>query len=327
MIKKRFRYAFSMVELIFVIVVLGIVASIGSSIIVQAFQTYITQKATSSASIKTELAAEQIANRLSYAIPWTLIAKRPAAPYDSTSFVDNPTGVNANHTALEWIGVDGDSFEATATPGWSGYCVPESFIDGVPVDATGYTPGSRIDITQTIINNLSNSGVDFTTTTFAANKPLIVFKTDNYRDGTNELPYHPSCIGLVTGGDTSCAIKAFGTVGVAGSHPSLTLDNTNPKKIAEHYALAWSAYALVPTAARVVNGQTVYDLRLYYNYQPWEGETYAANGSSQILVNNVSLFDFTNYKNSIRFKICVLQPIGTNTTEMVTLCKEKVVMR
>lgn len=320
MIKKRFRYGFSMVELVFVIVVLGIVASIGSSIIAQAFQTYIVQKATNSSSIKTELAAEQIANRLSYAIPWTLIAKRPAAPYDSIPFVSIPTGADEVHTALEWIGVDGDSFEAILTPGWSGYC------DTASSDASGCdTPGSGIAMTQTIIGNLSNNKVDFTTTTFAANKPLIVFKTQDYN---STLPYEPDCIGLVTGGTTNCAIKAYGTTGVAGvSHPTLTFDNANPKKRAEHYALAWSAYAIVPAGARLVNGQTVYDLRLYYNYQPWEGETYAANGTFATLVNNVSLFDFTSYENSIRFKICVLQPIGTGSTEMVTLCKEKVVMR
>lgn len=317
MISKRFRYAFSMVELIFVIVVLGIVASIGSSIIAQAFQTYITQKATSSASIKTELAAEQIANRLSYAIPWTLVAKNPANPFNnSTSFVDNPTAVIATHTALEWIGVDGDSFEATGIPGWSGYCdTVSSARDGCN------TPGSDITMTQTIINNLSNNGVNFTTADFTDNKPAIFFKTTNYSD---TIKYHPKCIGLVAG-TTDCAIKAYG---IAGANPSLKFDNTNPKKRVEHYALAWSAYAIVPTAARVVNGQTVYDLRLYYNYQPWEGEKYTDNGiPSQVLVNNVSLFDFTSYDNSIRFKICVLQPIGTNITEMVTLCKEKAVMR
>lgn len=322
MINKRFRYAFSMVELIFVIVVLGIVASIGSSIIAQAFQTYIVQKATNSSSIKTELAAEQIANRLSYAIPWTLVAKNPANPFnDSIAFVDNPTASDEVHTTLEWISVDGDSFEATATPGWSGYCdTVTSTRDGCP------TPGSGIAMTQTIINNLSNSGVDFTTATFAANKPAIFFKTDKYSDTLSS--YHPNCIGLVAG-TLGCAIKAYGTTGVAGvSHPTLTFDNANPKKRAEHYALAWSAYAIVPAGARLVNGQTVYDLKLYYNYQPWEGEKYTDNGiSSQILVNNVSLFDFTSYDNSIRFKICVLQPIGTSSTEMVTLCKEKVVMR
>ena len=325
MINKRFRYAFSMVELVFVIVVLGIVASIGSSIIAQAFQTYIVQKATNGSSIKTELAAEQIANRLSYAIPWTLIAKRPAAPYDSISFDDNLPGADEVHTALEWIGVDGDSFEATLTPGWSGYCDDKNSIT-----SSCDTPGSGIAMTQTIIGNLSNNKVDFTTTTFAANKPLIVFKTGYYRDDfISEVEYSPSCIGLVTGGTTDCAIKAYGTTGVAGvSHPTLTFDNANPKKRAEHYALAWSAYAIVPANARVVNGQRVYDLILYYNYQPWEGEKYTDNGiSSQILVNNVSLFDFTSYDNSIRFKICVLQPIGTSSTEMVTLCKEKVVMR
>lgn len=318
---RNFRNAFSMIELIFVIVVLGIVASIGSSIIVQAFQTYITQKAASNASIKTELAAEQIANRLSYAIPWTIVAKNPANPFnDSVAFVDNPTAADEVHTALEWIGADGDSFEATGIPGWSGYC-DKAFSTRGGCD----TPGSGIAMTQTIIDELSDSKVDFTTATFADNKPAIFFKTNKYSDIIN---YHPNCIGLVAG-TTDCAIKAYGAAGVAGvSHPSLTFDNINPKKRVEHYALAWSAYALVPTSIRVVNGQNVYDLSLYYNYQPWEGEKYTDNGiSSQVLVNNVSLFDFTSYDNSIRFKICVLQPIGTNTTEMVTLCKEKVVMR
>lgn len=47
-----------MIELIFVIVVLGIVASIGSSIIAKVFDTYISQKAVSTSSIKTEIAAD-----------------------------------------------------------------------------------------------------------------------------------------------------------------------------------------------------------------------------------------------------------------------------
>jgi len=55
--KKDLRYAFSMIELIFVIVVLGIVASVGSSIIVKVFDTYISQKAVSTSSIKTEIAS------------------------------------------------------------------------------------------------------------------------------------------------------------------------------------------------------------------------------------------------------------------------------
>ncbi|MCW8821398.1 MAG: prepilin-type N-terminal cleavage/methylation domain-containing protein, partial [Sulfurovum sp.] len=69
--KKLFeplRTAFSMLELIFVIIILGIVSSIGAEIIAQVYESYIVQRATHRSSIKTELAATQIANRLTYAV-------------------------------------------------------------------------------------------------------------------------------------------------------------------------------------------------------------------------------------------------------------------
>ena len=61
-----------MLELIFVIVILGIVSSIGAEIIAKIYGQYIIQRAQHRASIKTELAATQIANRLRYAIPGTV---------------------------------------------------------------------------------------------------------------------------------------------------------------------------------------------------------------------------------------------------------------
>ncbi len=318
--KKEPRYAFSMIELIFVIVVLGIVASIGSSIIAKVFDTYISQKAVSTSSIKTEIAAMQIANRLSHAIPWTLVAKNPENPFnDFICFVDYPQVSDNIHTAIEWIGVDNGSFEATATPGWSGYC---DTSDSTRV--TCPTPGSNIAISKNIIQNLSNNGIDFTS--IVGSKPAIFFKTDDY---DNLTKYHPSCIGLVAG-STDCAIRAYGIVGVSGiAHPTLVFTDSDPKIRAEHYALSWSAYAIVPTNFRDINNDgidDVYDLKLYYNYQPWEGEQYS-NGSSTVLLNNVSVFKFTQLDNTIRFKICVQQPIGGVNVAPITLCKEKAVIR
>ncbi|MDD5406821.1 MAG: type II secretion system protein [Sulfurovaceae bacterium] len=316
--KNKFRYAFSMIELIFVIIVLGIVASIGSSIIARVLGTYISQKAVSNSSAKTELAAMQISNRLSYAIPWTIVAKNPANPFNDYIILRDLKNGDDIHTTLEWIGVDGDSFEAAATPGWSGYCAEKnSTRTGCP------TPGSNMGISQAIIANLSNNGVNFTTANFTGNKPAIFFKTDDY---DNTIKYNPNCIGLVVG-NTACAIKAYGT---AGATPMLTFGNNNPKIRAEQYALSWSAYAIVQENYRDIDGDgknDVYDLRLYYNYQPWEGEQYT-NGSSALLLNNVSVFKFSQYDNTIRFKICVQQPIGNGANvKPITLCKEKAVVR
>lgn len=64
-----------MLELIFVIIILGIVSSIGSQIIVQVYESYIVQRAQYRATMKTELALTQIANRLRYAIPGTVISR------------------------------------------------------------------------------------------------------------------------------------------------------------------------------------------------------------------------------------------------------------
>ena len=69
--------AFTLLEVIIVILILGIVASIGSGIIANVYENYLLQRATYRASLKTELAAQQIANLLSYRIPHTTIAKNP----------------------------------------------------------------------------------------------------------------------------------------------------------------------------------------------------------------------------------------------------------
>ena len=306
---KNLRKAFSMIELIFVITVIGIIASVGSSAIANMFQGYIAQKATSDAAMKSELAALQIANRLSHAIPWTVIAKQPGnnaniVALSSLGAVDN------TRTALEWVGVDNDSFSATETPGWSGYCEVQS---STRTDCPTY--GSNLADANTIIRNLSNNAANLASSAVFFKNPYFT------RNTTPPTYYDPACIGMKGDNNTTCTNAITGTTAT----PSLTFASV-PRQRVEEYALAWTAYAIVPENARVVNGNTVFDLAFYYNYRPWRNQTYAA-GTKTILVNNVSVFRFTQNDNIIRFKICVMQPIGSNATDMITLCKEKAVVR
>ncbi|HHO42274.1 MAG TPA: type II secretion system protein [Epsilonproteobacteria bacterium] len=304
------KRGFSMVELIFVIIVLGIVASIGASIISKAFETHIVQKATHNAAIKTELAALQISNRLSHAIPWTLVAKNPTNPFNDFQIVSRLTIPGEIYTILEWVGVDNDSFSARSTPGWSGFCDIDT---STPAECT--SPGSDFDFTDTVIQNLSRRGADITNS-------AIFFKTSDFN---STLAYDPGCIGLVArggGADTSCAV---GIDSYAGE--TLNFNNATPKIRAEHYALSWSAYAIVPENFRDIDGDgvaDVWDLMLYYDYRPWEGEQFR-NGRNALLINNVSVFKFTASANTIRFKLCIQQPIGE--ANPITLCKEKAVIR
>jgi len=120
----KLRTAFTMLELVFVIAVLGIVASIGAEIIAQLYSGYVQQRAVHRASIKTEIAALQIANRLTYAIPNTIIAR----PTDGNiTFIPLDQNPPTDYEILQWLGSDVDSFEAMQNnadrrPGWSGFC-------------------------------------------------------------------------------------------------------------------------------------------------------------------------------------------------------------
>ena len=215
-----------MVELVMVIVVLGIVSSIGASIIAQVYESHIIQRAQYRADIKTELALNEIANRLRYAIPAT-IGVRQANTGDT--FEDIITTTKENVKVLQWVGYDGDSFEAIRSsastgaarrPGWSGFCDVNATIN-----AGGnkiITPGSDLNLANTIIGNLGGSL------------------------STSRI-FFADYTGL-----------SFPVVSGSGESISVTIPTNAP--ISERYKLAWTSYALE------VDGSG--DLKLHYGFTP-----------------------------------------------------------
>jgi len=203
------RNAFSMIELIFVIVILGIVSSIGASIIAKVYESYIVNRAQYRASIKSEQTLDQIANRLRYAIPGTVGARSTKVSATFTPLTEiNST---ATRNVLQWVGYDGDSFEAINSnsassadrrPGWSGFIDLNSSTTSRLV-----SPGSNLELTNEIITNLGGS---------LAGSRLF------FPDGTN---YN------VSGGTGETITLA----------PAIPTGST----IYERYKLAWSSYAIV----------------------------------------------------------------------------------
>ncbi len=209
--KSSNRAAFSMIELVFAIVVLGIVASIGSEIIFKIYGQYITQRAQHRSSVKTQLALNQIANRIRYAIPGSLV-RRDAKVGGTIEGLGQSMNLNSDdYTIFQWVGADGDSFETISSsastgdgrrPGWSG------FADIQNSTATDIiTPGSNLDLIDPIIKNLGGDGI---------NNAVIYFAGD----------------------DNS---TAYGISSVSGN--TITMDNAVPR-ISERYKLAWTSYAL-----------------------------------------------------------------------------------
>jgi len=309
-LSTKIRPAFTMLEIIFVIVILGIVASIGSQIIAQVYESYILQKAISNSSGKINLAATQLVNRLESSIPGTVIARK-----DDNNFEAIEDNINKNWNILEWIGSDNDGFTYVGSannrrPAWSGYCdVANSSKDSLS------TPGSRLTKLDAIISNLSGSRLSDAAVIFPANKGDNLAHNVGFSETSagSVVNIHPISSNV---GDTN-----------------LTLVTKVTRTIKEHYKLTWTAYAVVPRALTAAikkarglpKNDTIYDLELYYDYQPWNGEKYN-DGKNQILIRNISVFKFTGSGNTIHFKICQRESVGDKNLT-INNCKEKVIMR
>ena len=279
----RLTPAFTMLELIFVIVILGIIASIGSEMIVRVYEQYIVQRAEHRATIKTELAATQIANRLASAIPGTVyrIRKNDNGYEPIDSDFDGLSG--DDYKGLKWVGSDTDSFSATEIPGWSGFI---DIDDPANLATSLSTPGSALDSTNIIINNLSATGLN----------PKIYF------------PYDPN--------DYNASI--------AGA--TITLSGTGAPHIVEHYKLAWSSYAVVAQQEDgsdcITDQSNNCNLYLYYDFAA--SPTLGFTGNSRcLLMKNISTFKFKGAGRTIRFKICKEERISEDVN--ITACKEKAV--
>ncbi|MBD3825248.1 MAG: protein containing prepilin-type N- cleavage/methylation domain protein, partial [Epsilonproteobacteria bacterium] len=98
----------------------------------------------------------------------------------------------------------------------------------------------------------------------------------------------------------------------ANEFSSSNADDFSGIDVYEFYQLAWSAYALA-----YENGS----LFLYYNYQPWEGETYK-DGSKELMMERVSTFRFMAIGDIIKIQLCVKSEL---TSEEYSICKEKTV--
>lgn len=287
---RTIRRAFTMLEVIFVILILGIVASIGAEIIARVYENYIVERAQYRASLKTELAALQIANRLRYAIPGTVI--RRVGTGGTPEELSTPMASNADsYTVLQWVAYDGDSFEAldpaSATgrlPGWSGFCDLNASTRDTIV-----TRGSRLGFANTIISNLSR---DTSGTSLKTLDDAVIY-----------FPYD---------------FNAYGVDGTNSSGETLKLDSNitgSGVGLVEQYKLAWTSYALV------VEGATN-DLYLYYNFSPTPGATITQTQKS-LLLKNITNFKFQGSGRTIRFKICKEEAIAADVN--ISACKEKAV--
>lgn len=300
------RKAFTMVELVFVIVIFGIIASIGAELISKLYMNYLRARTINYLQAQSEITLEQIAKRLQYRIKDTAIARKSA----DIKILSHPN-VDSDYNIVEWISYSNEALIAGKTPGWSGFIDLES-SNTSSAAKTLSTPGSNLGLAAGIVDNLTNAKVDLTSTNPAA----LIFKRKpvGYYDPKNDNGYGWKTPGTVD--------KNFITKVYRNSDDVFSITGDTPDSIFEQYYLADTAYAIVSEGT----DKKDFNLTLKYNYQPWlsSKNTYLT-GSSSLLATNVNLFRIKQVGSTIRLKLCLHDGNLTGTGDYLVACKEEVV--
>ena len=293
------RSGFTLLELIFVIVIMGILAKFGVEFLAQAYRSFIASSINNTLQAQSGTAVESIAARLQYRIKDSVIGRKSS----DDSFLAIGSASGNEYNILEWVGSDIEGFRGNSLPNWSGI---------IDLDESNATTLNSPETNTTAINNLigvlshgSGTGINNAAIYFIGSDSDI----DNYGWNGVALTDHNTSVmhRINSTANADEFISGIGGVDFSGSD------------VYEYYQLAWTAYAVgISDYNATTNTGT---LRLYYDYQPWEGETYYANGKNEILMENVSTFQFKSIGSIVKIQVCV----NSDVVEDYSLCKEKTI--
>ena len=308
------KSAFTMLELIFVIVIMGILAKYGTDFLAQAYQSFISSKINNELQAKSNIAVEFVAKRLEGRIKASTIARENNGAYTD---LGNYFASTAN--ILEWIAIDEEGFRGNgANPLWSGVIdLTDSNISYVG------SPQTNTANVGAMISDLSNG-------TAGINDAAIYFVNPDALAATaNEWGWDMNT--TVTSAtfanqanvyihpirqDAGNAAR-FIPVNAAGAD-----NNFSGVQAFEFYQLAWTAYAVgIDDYNTTTNVGT---LSLWYNYQPWQGENYK-QGTKMTIMENVSSFQFIGRGSTVKIQVCVKTTLDA-ADGRYSLCKEKTIL-
>ena len=313
------KRAFTLLELVVVIVVLGIIAMMSFNAIMNIYSNYFQTRTVNELETQTEIALEQISKRLEHRIKPSVIARKTDGAFLALN--DSGVNLNAEYEILEFIPYAYEIFNDVPSGNKAGrYSGYADLAKSSP--ATGLiSPGSNFstEVVETIKDLTCREDTNATCVDFK-NKDggVVAIFSDVYYNVQSSFGYSNGTVPV----DLDIA-----KVGVKGGQSGLngnTLEilGFGGKQISEQYHLAYTANAIVPEQSAdpkdAANG--VFDLNLYYDYRPWMGEKYKPNGEKAILAKNVTRFVFTEKNGVIVLKLCM----RAKNSE-ITICKSKAV--
>ena len=312
------KRAFTLLELVVVIVVLGIIAMMSFNAIMNIYSNYFQTRTVNELETQTEIALEQISKRLEHRIKPSVIARKTDGEFLALN--DNRVNLDANYEILEFIPYAYEIFNDVPSGSnkagrYSGYA---DLAKSSP--ATGLiSPGSNFstEVVETIKDLTCREDTNATCVDFTKKDGgVVAIFSDVYYNVQDSFGYK----GDITKLDIAKVGVKGGQSGLNGD--TLEISGFANKQISEQYHLAYTANAIVPEQSAdpkdAANG--VFDLNLYYDYRPWMGEKYKPNGEKATLAKNVTRFVFTEKNGVIVLKLCM----RAKNSE-ITICKSKAV--
>jgi len=306
------KRAFTLLELIIVIVILGIIAMMSFNAIMNIYSNYFQTRTVNELETQTEIALEQISKRLEHRIKPSVIARKPSGGFLPLN--DSRVNLNSGYEILEFIPYAYEIFNDVPSGNKAGrYSGYADLAKSSP--ATGLiSPGSNFstEVVETIKDLTCKDDTRNATCVDFTNKDggVVAIFSDVYYDVQNSFGYKDNL---------NLDIAKVGVKSIDGD--TLEISGFANKQISEQYHLAYTANAIVPEQSTdpkdTANG--VFDLNLYYDYRPWMGQGYK-NGEKATLAKNVTRFVFIEKNGVIVLKLCM----RAKNSE-ITICKSKAV--
>ena len=350
------KRGFTLIELVFVIVVLGIISMFGADLYTKIYKSYVHVRAVNQLEARTQNAMMLITNRLEDRIKSSTIGRE----LSSNQFVPISALDDPKYDILEWIGQSVETRNINKrTPGWSGFMSMSQLRDDkwkAGTEDAGYIGNTRAEF------NMVSLGSDFPqVANIVGNLRATAYNTSSnntqvaviFKVVTNDAS--PTSVGIGFGYDRKVDVNGSNRVLIAVGRPSiagsgkiqgetirinqypLNPNNDNSQEFSEQYYIAHSAYAIVPaqvvtyTKDNAGNLSKNFNLLFKYNYRPWSTAKDDANSydkaSSALLAEDVSLFRFKDDNGAVALKLC-MRDDGRNfdPAELdLNVCKAQVV--
>ncbi len=303
------KRAFSIIELIMTIVIMGILAGGAYISLAKLYSKSARTKAISDLSEDSTRISNQITQLLSYRIPASVIG------YDSsTGEFESIYNITKNYSILEWISVDYDAYKDGKYSGFVDFDDSNKDENNI---SSPVTPDSSIFGDRALVFSGS------------FDEGVLVYSND-FNDSFGWHNHNHT--------------KLYEINTTASNGQYLVLNN-KPDTIYEKYSLVKEAYAVARYGDINSSAQCIKDLHLdstlgekslflFYNYKPWNGETFCADpqtngtrdGNVTLLSNNSGGFTIDFIDGGLQFNLSLTKVIHKPGKDMnITISKQKVV--